>query len=88
MFILGLGILGGLLLLYFRLFTSFYVPGIVATILTIIIIGGIQIIMLGIIGEYIGRIFDESKNRPLYVIASSQNLDQSISQIETVRETT
>ena len=58
------------------MFTTFYVPGIVAIILTVIIIGGIQIIMLGIIGEYIGRIFAESKNRPLYIIVSTQNLEQ------------
>lgn len=37
---------------------------------------GIVLIMLGIIGEYIGRIYDESKNRPLYVIQKLQNFDK------------
>lgn len=42
-----------------------------ASILTIILfLGGIQLISIGILGEYIGRVFIESKNRPLYVIES------------------
>ncbi len=67
------GVLGGAMLLYLRLFTAYTVPGITAAILTMILLGGIQIIMLGIIGEYIGRIFEESKNRPLYLIRNIIN---------------
>jgi len=72
--IAGLGVLGGMLILYLRFFTSLTVPGISAVILTVIIMGGFQIIMLGIIGEYIGRIFEESKNRPLYIIENTRNM--------------
>ncbi|MBI4680582.1 MAG: glycosyltransferase family 2 protein [Nitrospirae bacterium] len=72
--IVSLGFLGSLLLLYYRFFTSIYVSGITAVILTIIIMSGFQIIFLGLIGEYIGRIFEESKNRPLYVIKNFKNL--------------
>lgn len=74
--IVGLGFLGALLMLYLKFMTTFTVPGITAVLLTVIILGGIQIIMLGIIGEYIGRIFEESKNRPLYVIKESKNINQ------------
>jgi polyisoprenyl-phosphate glycosyltransferase len=63
-----IGLILGLLLIYLRIFTQYTVPGITATILTIIVIGGVQIIMLGVVGEYIGRIFEESKNRPLYIL--------------------
>jgi dolichol-phosphate mannosyltransferase len=45
-----------------------------STIVAILIIGGIQLIMLGIAGEYIARIFDESKNRPLYIIKEKVNM--------------
>lgn len=72
--IVFLGILGGLLLLYLKFFTIYTVPGITAAILTVILMGGMQIIMLGIIGEYIGRIFEESKNRHLYVLDAAKNL--------------
>lgn len=41
----------------------------------ILLIGGIQLIMLGVVGEYIARIFDESKNRPLYIIEEEINTD-------------
>jgi dolichol-phosphate mannosyltransferase len=41
----------------------------------ILLIGGVQLIMLGIVGEYIARIFDESKNRPLYIIEDKYNFD-------------
>lgn len=72
--IVVLGMLGGLLLLYLRFFTKYSVPGITAAILTVILIGGAQIVMLGIIGEYIGRIFEEVKHRPLYLIENAKNL--------------
>ena len=36
---------------------------------------GIILLMLGIIGEYIGRIYDEAKNRPLYIISELKNME-------------
>lgn len=76
-YIILFGFFGALLMLYLRFFTAYTVPGITAVILTIIIMSGVQIIMLGIIGEYIGRIFEESKRRPLYIIAEYINVGHS-----------
>ena len=55
-------------ILYLRFFTDYLIPG-QATALTIVtFLGGIQIIFIGIIGEYVGKIFEEIKARPIYVI--------------------
>lgn len=51
-----------------RLFTDQAVPGWASTVLPIYLISGIQILALGIIGEYVGRIYTETKSRPRYFI--------------------
>ncbi|HVA32967.1 MAG TPA: glycosyltransferase family 2 protein [Candidatus Baltobacteraceae bacterium] len=46
-----------------------YTPGWASTIVAVVFLGGVQLISLGILGEYLGRIYDQVKGRPLYLIS-------------------
>jgi dolichol-phosphate mannosyltransferase len=51
------------------------IPGFATVLCVVLLLGGIQLITIGIIGEYVGRIYDEVKGRPLYLVRESRNLD-------------
>jgi dolichol-phosphate mannosyltransferase len=53
-----------------------YVPGVTSLLIVVLLLGGIQLITVGIIGEYVGRIYDEVKDRPLYVVRDRRNVVQ------------
>jgi glycosyltransferase involved in cell wall biosynthesis len=60
------------LALYFLVRTLIYgidVPGFASLIVSVTFLSGIQLLSLGVLGEYIGRIFAEVKRRPLYLVA-------------------
>jgi polyisoprenyl-phosphate glycosyltransferase len=58
-------------------FTGFYeVPGWTSIVVVTTFIGGIQLIVLGVIGEYIGDIHAEVKRRPLYVVSAIENFPE------------
>ncbi|HEV2754000.1 MAG TPA: glycosyltransferase family 2 protein [Solirubrobacteraceae bacterium] len=59
--------------LTFKLLGQF-VPGATTTIIAVLLLGGIQLMAIGLIGEYVGRIYDEVKGRPLYVVRSRVNV--------------
>jgi dolichol-phosphate mannosyltransferase len=51
-----------------KLFYGLNPPGFASIMVSIFFLAGIQLITLGVIGEYIGRIFEEAKRRPLYIL--------------------
>ena len=77
----GLAILGILYALVLRLWTSYWVSGWTLLIISVLFLGGVQLICLGIIGEYVGRIYSESKRRPLYVIGEALGFRTDVEQM-------
>jgi polyisoprenyl-phosphate glycosyltransferase len=63
----AVSLVGILVAAFLRLFTGAIV-GQASTLILVLFLGGIQLIFLGIIGEYLGRIYDEVRARPLYIV--------------------
>ena len=75
--IAGLSVLGILATIILRLSGSQAFYGQATTLVMVLFLGGIQLISLGIIGEYLGRIYDEVKNRPLYIVDEAVGFEQN-----------
>lgn len=65
----GLAVLAIPVVAVLRLLTGTALLGQATTLVMVLFFGGVQLICIGIIGEYIGRIYDETKDRPLYIVA-------------------
>ncbi len=65
-----------IVVLCLRLFTDMTVAGWTSILAVSLIFNGVVLIMLGIMGEYIGRIYDETKNRPLYIVQEKIGFDE------------
>jgi len=70
-----LSLLAIVYVLFQRLFTNTWVPGWAGIMIAVLFMGGVQLISVGILGEYIGRIYNEVKNRPLYVVQEYWGFD-------------
>jgi dolichol-phosphate mannosyltransferase len=65
----------GIWVLYVRIFNAQTVRGWTSMMVLVLFLGAIQLISLGVMGEYLGRIFDEVKRRPLYVISEAHGFE-------------
>jgi len=52
------------------------IPGWTSTVAPLYLLGGVQLLFLGIVGEYIGKIYTEVKNRPRYIVQETINLGE------------
>lgn len=68
------GLAGSVYMLYLKLFTNIPVPGLTAILVSLVLFSGVQILLIGVVGEYISRIFEEIKGRPLYLVAETINI--------------
>ncbi|MEP7146329.1 MAG: glycosyltransferase family 2 protein, partial [bacterium] len=83
-----LGFLYTIFLIYDRLINKNLIQGITALIVIVLFLGGIQLIILGIFGEYVWRILDESRKRPVFIIdayKSNEKLHDKTRKAEKVR---
>lgn len=70
----GLSFLLGAVALVFKFAGLYSIPGLASIAVLISFLGGIQLLVLGLMGEYIARIHDEVKRRPLYLVSDAQGL--------------
>jgi dolichol-phosphate mannosyltransferase len=81
--VLGLAVAGIIYAVLLRFFTNDWVRGWASLFTAILFMGGVQLIFLGIIGEYIGRIYNEVKQRPLYFVQQRLGFAPSPAEVET-----
>lgn len=72
-------------LLLGRLFGGTPIEGWTSTVVIMLFLGGVQLLSLGVIGEYVGRIFEEVKHRPHYVVRERIGVSPSVESPELVR---
>jgi len=73
--IAGVSAVAMVLAIILRLLNSDIFYGQATTLVSVLFLGGIQLIFLGVIGEYLGRIYDEVKRRPLYIVAERHGVE-------------
>ncbi|MEO1622211.1 MAG: glycosyltransferase family 2 protein [Cyanobacteria bacterium J06632_3] len=72
-----LSFLYGSYLFWRTIFFGIDVPGYASLMVAVLFLGGVQMVSLGILGEYLGRVYEEVKGRPLYLVRDTYGIEQS-----------
>lgn len=75
-FTAGLSIIAIPIVIILRMAGLHAFVGQATTLIAVLFLGGVQLISLGILGEYIGRLYDEAKGRPLYIVREAPSKDK------------
>jgi dolichol-phosphate mannosyltransferase len=57
--------------------TNSWVSGWTLLFIAVLFMGGVQLLVLGVLGEYIGRTYEQSKQRPLYIVRATQGFESA-----------
>jgi dolichol-phosphate mannosyltransferase len=79
----GISVVGIILTIILRLSGIEAFEGQASTLVSVLFLGGVQLIFLGIIGEYLGRVYDEVKRRPLYIVAETLGFTEDEPAVQT-----
>ena len=71
----GISIISILVVIVLRLAGSQAFFGQATTLIAVLFLGGVQLISIGLLGEYIGRLYDEAKGRPLYITRENTEVE-------------
>ena len=77
----GLALVGIVYALVMGALTGTFAGGWAAVFTAVLFIGGVQLLSLGVIGEYVGRIYGEAKRRPLYVVQEAHGFDRGVAAV-------
>jgi polyisoprenyl-phosphate glycosyltransferase len=80
--ITGLSALGTIWIVFNKLFLEIEIPGYAFLVTGVLFLGGVQILMLGAIGEYVGRIYVETQRRPLYLVRERGGVEEKPGEFE------
>jgi dolichol-phosphate mannosyltransferase len=72
----GISIISILVVIILRLAGSQAFSGQATTLIAVLFLGGVQLISIGLLGEYIGRLYDEAKGRPLYITRENMEVEE------------
>jgi polyisoprenyl-phosphate glycosyltransferase len=82
LFVSFVSFLAGIYVLLNKIFYGTRVAGWTSVMLAVLVIGGVQLVMLGVLGEYLWRILDESRRRPLYIVERNLGFGRLAARVE------